>query len=388
MMYRLPERIDVASCAELENELLDKKPEELDASELDYISSSGLRSLLKLSKEIPGRLKIVNVSPEIYEIFTTTGFADLMDVKKRLREISVDGMELIGKGGWGKVYRIDEETVIKVYDSPKNLAFPNKAEQEVRISREVFKRGIPTAISFDLVKCGDHNAAVIEKITGKTLGEIIGEDPDKTEEMMARFAKLGKLVHSTDAPADVFPDAISLIRVEDADKWMSYWLTGEELEHWNELWSAIPDRDKMVHTDYHYDNAIMQNDELILIDVGGMAHGHPIVDFVSMYIWAYHPEITKTRFTPELNKRVFDSYVEAYFEDRLNADSRKTLFEVFEFICELIMSTIAAIRAATMSAQAPSEEERAKVRVTLDTIMKYDADNIRNNFAILDKELF
>ena len=387
-MFRLAKRIDISNSAELEKELMDLKPDKLDASELEYISSSGLRALLKLSKEIPDKLKITNVSPQTYEIFEATGFTDLMDVRKRLREVSVDGMELIGKGGWGRVYRMDDETVIKVYDSPKNLTSPSKAEQEVRISREVFKRGIPTAISFDMVRCGDYNAAVIEKITGKTLGEIIGEDPDKTEEMMSRFAKIGRLVHSTDAPRDVFPDAISMIKVEDSEKWMSYWLTKEELDHWNKLWDVIPDRDKMVHTDYHYDNAIMQDDELILIDVGGVAHGHPIVDFVSMYIWAYHPEIVKTRFTPELNKRVFDSYVNAYFGDRLNDDNRKVLFEVFEFICEMIMSTISAIRAATMLDHPPSEDEKTKVRTVLKKVIDLDPDRIRNDFAIIDKELF
>ena len=39
-------------------------------------------------------LPVVNVSPEVYDIFDMTGFMELLDVKKRLREISVEGCEL------------------------------------------------------------------------------------------------------------------------------------------------------------------------------------------------------------------------------------------------------------------------------------------------------
>ena len=34
---------------------------------------------------------------------------------KPMREVSVEGCELLGKGGNGAVYRLDEETIVKVY---------------------------------------------------------------------------------------------------------------------------------------------------------------------------------------------------------------------------------------------------------------------------------
>ncbi len=37
--------------------------------------------------------------------------------KKELREISVEGCELLGKGGNGAVYRLDDEKIVKVYFS-------------------------------------------------------------------------------------------------------------------------------------------------------------------------------------------------------------------------------------------------------------------------------
>jgi len=63
----------------------------LDAEKLEYISSAGLRVLMKLRKRAGKALPVLNVSPEVYEIFDMTGFTELLDVKKRLRELSVEG---------------------------------------------------------------------------------------------------------------------------------------------------------------------------------------------------------------------------------------------------------------------------------------------------------
>ena len=40
--------------------------------------------------------------------------------EKPMREISVEGCEVLGKGGNGAVYRLDDETIVKVYFSRRN----------------------------------------------------------------------------------------------------------------------------------------------------------------------------------------------------------------------------------------------------------------------------
>ena len=117
-MFKLSGRIDSVNAGELEKTIFEAHEKEgelsIDAGELEYISSAGLRVLLKLRKQQSG-LSILNVSNEVYEILEITGFADLMEVKKKLREVSLDQCELIGKGGNGSVYRISEDEIIKVY---------------------------------------------------------------------------------------------------------------------------------------------------------------------------------------------------------------------------------------------------------------------------------
>ncbi len=51
-MYQLKGRIDTTNAQEFEKELMTDLPNEIDASELEYISSTGLRVLLKLAKAV------------------------------------------------------------------------------------------------------------------------------------------------------------------------------------------------------------------------------------------------------------------------------------------------------------------------------------------------
>lgn len=56
---------------------------ELECSQLEYISSSGLRLFLSLRKQVAakgGKLVIRNINEAISEVFTITGFFNLFEV--------------------------------------------------------------------------------------------------------------------------------------------------------------------------------------------------------------------------------------------------------------------------------------------------------------------
>lgn len=53
----------------------------LDARDLTYISSAGLRVILALQKEMDTKISIINLSAEVLEIFQMAGFPYLMEVK-------------------------------------------------------------------------------------------------------------------------------------------------------------------------------------------------------------------------------------------------------------------------------------------------------------------
>ena len=138
----LENRIDTSNAAAVEKRIFDEMEKnegapDFDASALTYISSAGLRILMKVKKKFMSqRLSINEVSPEVYEILENTGFTELFDVKKRRREISVDGCDIIGKGFYGTVYRLDDETIVKVFD-PGVIEIWAKTESKTSVSIEV-----------------------------------------------------------------------------------------------------------------------------------------------------------------------------------------------------------------------------------------------------------
>ena len=52
----------------------------VDASTLEYISSAGLRVLIMAVKKV-GSVTVMNTSEAVKEIFTTTGFDQMIEVK-------------------------------------------------------------------------------------------------------------------------------------------------------------------------------------------------------------------------------------------------------------------------------------------------------------------
>ena len=57
-----------------------------DFGNVDYISSAGLRIVLKYSKTYPN-FEVINVNKEVYEIFEMTGFTEMLNVKKAYKNV-------------------------------------------------------------------------------------------------------------------------------------------------------------------------------------------------------------------------------------------------------------------------------------------------------------
>ncbi|WP_049895926.1 phosphotransferase [Oribacterium sp. NK2B42] len=312
-------RVDSLNCQEFETEIMGVcNPGEdvwIDASELSYISSAGLRVLLKLKKAIKAEVIVENVSPEIYDIFEVTGFTEILKVEKKLREISVDQCEVIGEGANGKVYRLDDETIIKVF-AP---GVPMKVVQEERdVARAAFVAGVPTAISYDVAKVGDSFGAVYEMLNAKTLSAYIMEDTTRAEEMGRRMGKLLKELHATPGNNSKLTNMLEMYK--SRAKGMAKYLTPEEDAKLLSVYEALEDCNTMLHGDYHAKNIMYMNDELIFIDMGDVGYGHPLLDLGSSYLGMVHVGETNPESVPkylgmdyETVKIVWNSMLLTYF---------------------------------------------------------------------------
>ena len=285
LVVSLEGRLDTEASAKFETELAEISKENphgslvIDASNLEYIASSGLRIILKLVKTEKD-FKLENVCPAVYEVFEVTGFAKIIKMTKALRKIDLDKCEKIDAGGNGAVYRVSEDEIVKVNFNPETY---DNLEQELAKAKEAFFLGIPTAISFDLVDCGEGKKGVVyEIIKSSTLGENIQKDPSRMEELTEKYIEQLNLLHSVHTDNPVFGSAKESYRkqVEAASKF----LTEEEGELLNHILEALPDGDRLVHGDAHPKNIMIQNGEMLWIDMEGMSVGHPIYDLISIAV--------------------------------------------------------------------------------------------------------
>lgn len=79
-------RLDTTTAPELEREigeLNDVRELVIDMKGLEYISSAGLRVILKAQKimNLKGSMRLINVGESIMEVFEITGFSDILTIE-------------------------------------------------------------------------------------------------------------------------------------------------------------------------------------------------------------------------------------------------------------------------------------------------------------------
>ena len=274
--------IDSANAEEVKSELFGKigdaaGPVTVDASGLEYISSAGLRILLQLRKKHT-ELHITDVGPEVYEIFDVTGFTQMMDVSRAYKKVSIDGCEVIGKGANGTIYRIDKDNVVKVYNNADAL---EDIQHEREVARLALILGIPTAISYDIVKVGDSYGSVFELLNARSFSKILATEPERLDWCVSEYVELLHKIHDTEVPEGKLPDMKKTAL--GWAKFMKDHLPEETGSKLVKLVEDVPYSNHMIHGDYHTKNVELTNDEVLLIDMDTLAVGDPVFEFASIY---------------------------------------------------------------------------------------------------------
>lgn len=245
----------------------------IDAYNLEYLSSAGLRVLLSLKKRCKEKgFRIINVNKEVMHIFDVTGFSEIMEIEAASREVSIEGCEVIGRGACGECYRIDDETIIKLYYQNMNSAM---IEHEKILARKAFVMGIPTAISYDIVRASGRYGVIYELIDSKTLGECMRTEKTNLDEYIRMYSNICREVHSIHTDD---PEIPSFKDINRADIVNITDITDEEREYLYRFLNLVPDSDTCIHGDLNINNIMVQKDECCLIDMGELSTGVPVFD--------------------------------------------------------------------------------------------------------------
>ena len=248
----------------------------LDFAKLNYISSAGLRIILKI-KQKHDDSHVINANLDVYDVLQMTGFTNIMDVKKAMREMSVEGAEIIGEGFFSTVYRIDKDTIIKVFNRTSD---EKQIERELKLAKQAFVLGIPTAISFDIVKVKDKLGVRFEMLDCMSLKNAFIKYPEKYDELLNKYVDLLKKINTTECFDPSVP-SIKKFFIEKVEA-LKPLLDEAHYEKLLGLMKSVPERSTFVHGDCHFKNIMVQGEDFLLIDMDTLSVGHPIFELANL----------------------------------------------------------------------------------------------------------
>jgi len=308
----------------------------LDFAKCHYISSAGIRSVLKAHQAMTkaqGKMVVTNVSPHVREVFDLTGLSDMITIGKKTREISLEGLELLSAGVCGECYRLDHETVVKVYNEGVG---PEIAEREKQYSKAAFVMGVPTAISYDVVSCGTRSGVVYELLDAELFSAVIRKDIGNLDRYAKMLSDTAKTLHAAKGDKTILPDLKH--RLRGIIREVGYLFTPEQSEYLMEKLESLPDSDTCVHFDLHSSNIMMQNGELVIIDMGDFSTGSYLFDIGLIYMIYGIPEVglsmLATKIPNEQGLEFWNHFEKHYFTDK-SADERAVWEENKYFLASL-----------------------------------------------------
>ena len=248
-----------------------------DFNNVSYISSSGLRIIMAVAQR-GFAVQIINACSEVYEVLDITGFITLFPVSRKMRTLSIDGCKLIGSGFFSEVYRVNADSIVKVYIRNTSLDMINR---ERELARNTFLLGIPAAITFDIVDIDGKYGLLFESINGGTLTQKILSDLEHLDQYIIQYANLLKTINTTKSVSDNVPPASNINK--DKLEVVKPYLKDAEYQKLSSMLAGIEDTHTFIHADCHTGNIMLQNGELIIIDMDTLCTGNPIFELASLY---------------------------------------------------------------------------------------------------------
>jgi uncharacterized protein (TIGR02172 family) len=189
------------------------------------------------------------------------------------------------------------------------------------MAKEAFIKGIPTAISYDMVKVGDKYGSVFELLRATTFNDELIKAPENRDELLRRYAGLLRQIHEVEMDPGVLPEArdVFLGYLDDLKGHMPEDLYGRL----RELLSGMQENLHAVHGDIQMKNVMLSEDEPLLIDMDTLSTGDPVFDLQGIYVTYVlfnedEPDNTEKflGIPADLSQYVFDRTLEYYFEGK------------------------------------------------------------------------
>lgn len=228
-----------------------------------------------------------------------------------------------GEGANGSSYdKIgDPDVMVKMYNAEYDR---QSIIDEVEVAGKVYGIGVKSPEPGELVTDGERLGIRFRRIVGKrSFSRMLADEPLRADEFAREFARNCKMLHATECPDGLFPDAkqqfLDLLAADKA-------FTPGEQKVIADFIKNVPSATTAIHGDMHIGNLISTlpagapmdtPHDVYFIDLGYFAKGCPLFDLgMMMNICLIADE--EFRFHDfhvhrDITEKVWDSFVDEYF---------------------------------------------------------------------------
>jgi uncharacterized protein (TIGR02172 family) len=215
--------------------------------------------------------------------------------------------------------------LVKVYNENTSI---DSIRKERELARWAFVKGIPTAIPFHIVRVGNRYGIVFEHLEAISSADYIRKSPEHFENFLKRSVELMKQIHAIAAKPGELPDM-----KQQTFSWLpkvQKFLPENLYSKLRDFVDMIPDRNTIIHADFHMNNILICGDELMLIDMDTLSTGDPIFELATVFVsYRQFPSIEpKAAYMLGIDVETAAKICDRIFELYLGESNEETLLDV------------------------------------------------------------
>lgn len=194
------------------------------------------------------------------------------------REISIDNLEVIGKGVTATVYLLDMDNVVKVFS--KNVPI-EKIQYEYDCAALVYDLGIKTPKVYEIIKSGDNYGIIYERMKGMIFSEYIIKNLENAYEMGIEYGHIVKGINSSKVVDKKLPKANEFMKKLYSGN--NKWVSKDEAKLLDSIIDMVPINNSLLHGDIAPVNIMLNDNIFYLIDVTTIMCGNTLFDLLQPY---------------------------------------------------------------------------------------------------------
>jgi len=245
-----------------------------------------------------------------------------------MKEIDLSASRIIGKGQCSQVYQIAENRVVKLFEDSMSK---EDIQKEYDINCEAFNSGLASVQCFGLVTYKGRLGIEMEKVNGICLEQAILDSNDEPDKFAINFAQNLLMINSKRGDLSIMPAADEFYSTCVKKCLQDRWISEFESEKLLQMIKEIPQKDLMIHGDYHVLNMMVDNGSMKMIDLADCMTGNAIYDLMVANIYLHYLPLnmkelysTLIKIPPETSLYMWDIFLKTYFD----TESEKRIFNI------------------------------------------------------------